>query len=100
MSRSIYKGPYIEASLARKITKLKKEGSDFAKIVIQTFSRRSTILPSFVGYTFEVYNGKKFIKFYVTETMVGRKLGEFSQTKVFAKHAGSKNANQKAGKKK
>lgn len=90
MARSLYKGPYVEYHLVRKILKMKKDGIDLAKNTIKTYSRRSTILPSFVGYTFEVYNGRRFIKFYVTEYMVGKKLGEFSVTRTFTKHSGDK----------
>jgi len=93
MARSKYKGPYIEASLMKKISKLRKEKTDFSNTIIQTYSRKSTIFNSFVGYTFEVYNGKKFIKFYVSKDMVGHKLGEFSNTRTFIKHAGSKTRN-------
>lgn len=89
MARSKYKGPYVASSLVKKITKLRKEG-DISKTSVKTYSRRSTILPSFVGITFEVYNGNKFIRFYTTEYMIGKKLGEFSITRTFVKHSGDK----------
>jgi len=92
MARSVYKGPYVEYHLIRKISNMKKLGLDLYNTsnIIRTYSRRSTILPSFVGMTFEVYNGKNFIKFYVVSFMVGKKLGEFSLTRKFVKHSGDK----------
>ncbi len=87
MSRSIKKGPFIDAKLMKKFEKMLK-GSD--KRPIKTWARRSTIVPEFVGYTFTVHNGKSFIPVFVTENMVGHKLGEFSPTRVFRKHAGVK----------
>ncbi len=86
MGRSLKKGPYVEESLMRKIRKSKPgEGK-----AIKTWSRRSTILPEFVGYTFAVHNGKRFLPVYVTDNMVGHKLGEFSPTRTFRKHSGPK----------
>jgi small subunit ribosomal protein S19 len=88
MARSISKGPYIDAKLEKKVLNI-NEGSS-KKSVIKTWSRRSTITPDFVGHTFAVHNGNKFIPVYVTEFMVGHKLGEFSPTRNFKSHSGSK----------
>ena len=91
MSRSIYKGPYVEHSLIRKLKKIKQQSSNSKELaIVRTYSRKSTILPSFVGMYFEVYNGRRFIKFYVNENMIGYKLGEFSPTRTFIKHSGDK----------
>ncbi len=87
MARSLKKGPYVEASLMKKVKAMNESGK---KTVIKTWSRRSTIFPDFVGHTFAVHNGKDFIPVYVTEEMVGHKLGEFSQTRKFGGHAGNK----------
>ena len=86
MARSLKKGPYVEKSLMNKVQNLNKENK---KTVIKTWSRRSTIFPEFVGHTFAVHNGKEFIPVYVTEEMVGHKLGEFALTRKFTGHAGS-----------
>ncbi|MBP2057257.1 small subunit ribosomal protein S19 [Lactobacillus colini] len=83
MSRSIKKGPFADASLLKKIEA--QEGSE-KKQVIKTWSRRSTIFPSFVGYTIAVYDGRKHVPVYVTEDMVGHKLGEFVPTRTFHGH--------------
>ena len=83
MSRSIKKGPFIDDKLLIKIQKALKSGD---RKPIKTWSRRSTITPDFVGQTISVYNGKKFLPVYVTENMVGHKLGEFAPTRVFKKH--------------
>ncbi len=83
MSRSTKKGPYIDEKL---LIKVQKAGMSGDKKPVKTWSRRSTITPDFVGITISVYNGKKFIPVYVTENMVGHKLGEFSPTRVFKKH--------------
>ena len=83
MARSIWKGPFVDMTLIKKATKVSESGR---KEVIKTWSRRSTILPQFVGLTFGVYNGKKFIPVLVNENMVGHKLGEFSPTRVFKGH--------------
>lgn len=83
MSRSTKKGPYIDEKLMKKVQMMIKSGE---KKPIKTWSRRSTIAPEFVGVTMSVYNGKKFIPVYVTENMVGHKLGEFSPTRVFKRH--------------
>ena len=87
MARSLKKGPYVEESLLKKVQNMNKENK---KTVIKTWSRRSTIFPDFVGHTFAVHNGKDFIPVYITEEMVGHKLGEFSQTRKFTGHAGNK----------
>ena len=88
MSRSLKKGPYIEAKLESKITAMTEGKSK--KGVIKTWSRRSTISPDFVGHTFAVHNGNKFIPVYVTEFMVGHKLGEFAPTRNFRGHSSKK----------
>lgn len=87
MARSIKKGPFIEESLLKWVNRV-KEGKH--KGVIKTWSRASTILPDMVGMTFAVHNGKKFNPVFVTENMVGHKLGEFSPTRTFKGHAGKK----------
>jgi small subunit ribosomal protein S19 len=89
MPRSLKKGPYIEPSLLKKVLDAKNANSNK---VIKTWSRRSTILPEMVGITFAVHNGKKFIPVFVSENMVGHKLGEFSPTRTFWGHAGDKKA--------
>ena len=83
MSRSIWKGPFVDITLIKKAEKVSESGR---KEVIKTWSRRSTIIPQFVGLTFGVYNGHKFIPVSVTENMVGNKLGEFSPTRIFKGH--------------
>jgi len=83
MGRSLKKGPFIEQHLLEKIDKINASGS---KKPIKTWSRRSTIVPDFVGHTFLVHNGKLFNSVFVTENMVGHKLGEFSPTRIFKKH--------------
>lgn len=88
MARSISKGPYVDAKLERKVLAI-VEGKA-KKGVIKTWSRRSTITPDFVGQTFAVHNGNKFIPVYVTEYMVGHKLGEFAPTRNFKSHSGNK----------
>ena len=87
MARSLKKGPFADEHLLKKVDKLNQENK---KEVIKTYSRRSTIFPSFVGHTFAVHNGKDFIPVYVTEDMVGHKLGEFAATRKFGGHAGQK----------
>ena len=87
MARSLKKGPFADKHLLDKVDKLNKDNK---KEVIKTYSRRSTIFPSFVGHTFAVHNGKDFIPVYVTEEMVGHKLGEFAMTRKFGGHAGQK----------
>lgn len=96
MGRSIKKGPYVDNSLETKIIAMTEGRSK--KGVIKTWSRRSTITPDFVGHTFAVHNGNKFIPVYVTENMVGHKLGEFSPTRTYRGHAGNRK-DLKTGKK-
>ncbi len=83
MPRSIWKGPFVEKTLIKKAKKTQESGK---REVIKTWSRRSTIMPDFVGLTFGVYNGQKFIPVTVTENMVGHKFGEFSPTRIFKGH--------------
>lgn len=87
MPRSVKKGPYIELKLLRKIDQLNKSNQ---KKIIKTWSRASTIIPDFVGHTIAVHNGNKMIPVYITENMVGHKLGEFSPTRIFRGHPGTK----------
>lgn len=87
MARSIKKGPYVFDRLLAKVQKLNETGK---KEVVKTYSRRSTIFPDFVGHTIAVHNGKEFIPVYITEDMVGHKLGEFALTRKFGGHAGQK----------
>ena len=87
MARSLKRGPFADSYLLKKVDKLNESNK---KEVIKTYSRRSTIFPSFVGHTFAVHNGKDFIPVYVTEEMVGHKLGEFAATRKFGGHAGQK----------
>ncbi len=87
MARSIKKGPYVEESLLEKIRRAQASGD---KSVIKTWSRRSTITPELIGFTFAVHNGKKFIPVFVTENMVGHKLGEFASTRIFFSHSGDR----------
>jgi small subunit ribosomal protein S19 len=83
MSRSVWKGPFVEESLIRKVEKQK---TDPKKMPIKTWSRKSTIIPEFIGVSFLIYNGKKFIPVTISEDMVGHKLGEFSPTRTFFGH--------------
>ena len=85
MARSLKKGPFIDDSLQNKIESLNRKND---KKIVKTWSRRSTISPDFVGHTLAVHNGKKFIPVFVTENMVGHKLGEFSPTRTFRAHSG------------
>ena len=87
MSRSLKKGPFADEHLLKKVDALNASGE---KAVIKTWSRRSTIFPSFVGHTFAVHDGRKHVPVYVTEDMVGHKLGEFAPTRTFKGHAGEK----------
>ena len=89
MPRSLKKGPYIDPKLEKKVNEM---GKGTKKKVIKTWSRRSTISPLFVGYTFAVHNGNKFIPVFVSENMVGHKLGEFSPTRIFRQHSGDRKA--------
>jgi len=93
MARSVWKGPFVDLHLLKKVEAALE--SDKANVVIQTWSRRSTILPQMVGITFNVYNGQKFIPVYVSEDMVGHKLGEFAPTRTYYGHAADKKAKRK-----
>jgi small subunit ribosomal protein S19 len=84
MPRSIKKGPYVDEKLRKRIADMNRRGD---KRVLKTWSRRSTVVPEFVGHTFAVHNGNKFIPIYVTENMVGHKLGEFAPTRTFRGHS-------------
>ena len=86
MSRSLKKPPFVHYKLAKRVTDMQKAGK---KTVLKTWSRASTVTPEFVGITFAVHNGNKFIPVYVTENMVGHKLGEFAPTRTFRGHAGN-----------
>jgi len=88
MSRSLKKGPYIDHNLERKVLQMNESGK---KSVIKSWSRASMISPDFVGHTVAVHNGNKFIPVFITENMVGHKLGEFAPTRTFRGHAGKKN---------
>ena len=85
MGRSLKKGPFVDGHLLQKIEKMEKSGK---KQVIKTWSRRSTIIPEMIGYTFAVHNGRKHIPIFISENMVGHKLGEFSHTRIFKGHGG------------
>ena len=93
MARSVKKGPYVVESLVAKVDAMNERNE---KKVIKTWSRASTIIPDFVGHTFAVHNGNKFIPVYVTENMVGHKLGEFAPTRLFRGHTGNKATDKKA----
>ncbi len=90
MARSLKKGPFVDSHLLRKVLVANEAGSKAANKVIKTWSRRSTIIPEFIGLTFAVHNGKKFIPVYVTDNMIGMKLGEFSLTRTFWGHGADK----------
>ena len=96
MPRSLKKGPFVDEHLLKKVRKAKESGE---KKVIKTWSRRSTIIPEMVGLTFAVHNGRKFIPVFVTENMVGHKLGEFAPTRTFYGHGGDKKSKVKKGSK-
>ncbi len=85
MARSVKKGPFVDQSLLRRVALSRESGQNAP--VIKTWSRRSTVMPDFIGLTFAVHNGKKFIPVYITEEMVGHKLGEFSPTRTYYGHA-------------
>ena len=87
MGRSIKKGPYVQAVLLKRVKEMNEAGE---KRVLKTWSRSSTIFPDFVGHTFAVHDGRKHVPVYVTEDMVGHKLGEFAPTRTFKGHAGAK----------
>ena len=89
MARSIYKGPFVDPSLRKKVVRAREAGSHK---VIKTWSRRSTIVPDMIGLTFAVHNGRQFIPVYVTEQMIGHKLGEFAPTRTFKGHAADRKA--------
>ncbi|MFZ3123090.1 MAG: 30S ribosomal protein S19 [Thermodesulfovibrionales bacterium] len=89
MPRSLKKGPFVDEKLMKKVRTMIESGD---KKIIKTWSRRSTVVPDFIGYTFAVHNGRKFIPVYVTENMVGHKLGEFSLTRTFKGHSKSEKA--------
>ena len=93
MSRSLKKGPFIDTPLLEKLEAMNRANE---KKVIKTWSRRSTVVPEMVGHTMAVHNGKKFIPVYVTENMVGHKLGEFSPTRLFRGHTGANKVDKKA----
>jgi small subunit ribosomal protein S19 len=90
VSRSVKKGPFVETKLYKRIEAMNEKND---KKVIKTWSRASTIFPEFVGHTIAVYDGRKHVPVYVTEDMVGHKLGEFSPTRIFRGHSGSKTSN-------
>ena len=92
MSRSIKKGPYVQPALLKRVDEMTAAGE---KRVLKTWSRSSTIFPQFVGHTFAVHDGRKHVPVYVTEDMVGHKLGEFAPTRTFRGHAGEKAAASK-----
>jgi len=91
VARSIKKGPFYDEYLLKRVDKLRETGR---KELVKTWSRRSTIIPDFVGYTFGVHNGRKFIPVLVTENMVGHKFGEFSPTRTFYNHGGDKKSSR------
>lgn len=95
MARSLKKGPYIEEKLLKKVDNLNQT---LDKKVVKTWSRRSTVIPEMVGHTIAVHNGRKFIPIYITENMVGFKLGEFAATRKFLSHAGSKKSEKSSRK--
>jgi small subunit ribosomal protein S19 len=92
MPRSVWKGPFVDGYLFDKVEALRASGRND---IIRTWSRRSTIMPDFVGLTFAVHNGKKFVPVYVTENMVGHKLGEFSPTRTYTGHGADKKAKRR-----
>ena len=95
MTRSVWKGPFVDGYLLKKVDTQRASGKNQP---IKTWSRRSTILPHFIGLTFAVHNGKKFIPVLVTDNMIGHKLGEFAPTRTFTGHAGDKKADKGAKK--
>ena len=94
MARSLKKGPFVDAHLLKKVAAIQGEANKASK-VIKTWSRRSTVVPEFIGITFAVHNGKKFIPVYVTDNMIGHKLGEFSITRTFTGHGSDKKVTKK-----
>jgi len=95
MARSLKKGPFVDKHLVKKVEEMTKTNAKTR--TIKTWSRRSTILPEFLGFTFLVHNGRKFVAVFVTENMVGHKLGEFSPTRTFHGHSGEKKVKVAAG---
>ncbi|BDB95944.1 30S ribosomal protein S19 [Candidatus Hydrogenosomobacter endosymbioticus] len=95
MARSVWKGPFVDECLLKKVEMLKKSGRNDQ---IKTWSRRSSVLPQFVGCTFQVHNGRKFIPVFVTENMIGHKLGEFAPTRTFHGHSSDSKSGKKGGK--
>ena len=93
MARSVKKGPFVHDSLVKRVQAMNSRNE---KRVVKTWSRASTVVPDFVGHTFAVHNGNKFIPVYVTENMVGHKLGEFAPTRLFRGHTGQKAVDKKA----
>ena len=93
MARSVKKGPFVQDALLKRVTGMNGRNE---KKVVKTWARSSTVLPEFVGHTFAVHNGNKFIPVYVTENMVGHKLGEFAPTRLFRGHTGQKAVDKKA----
>jgi len=93
MARSVKKGPFVQEALLKRVLELNERND---KKVVKTWSRASTILPEFVGHTFAVHNGNKFVPVYATENMVGHKLGEFAPTRLFRGHSGKLVADKKA----
>ena len=87
MGRSVKKGPFVQPKLMQRVVEMNQKGE---KIVLKTWSRSSTIFPEFVGHTFAVHDGRKHVPVYITESMVGHKLGEFAPTRTFKGHAGDK----------
>ena len=96
MSRSVRKGPFVDDHIMERVVEAQRSSR---KPVVKTWSRRSTIVPEMIGLTFAVHNGRKFIPVFVTENMVGHKLGEFSPTRTFHGHAADRKARKVAGKK-
>jgi small subunit ribosomal protein S19 len=94
MARSVKKGPFVHESLLKRVGSMNSRNE---KRVVKTWSRASTVIPDFVGHTFAVHNGNKFIPVYVTENMVGHRLGEFAPTRLFRGHTGAKATDKKAG---
>ena len=90
MGRSVKKGPFVQPALMKRVQEMNKSGE---KRILKTWSRASTIFPDFVGHTFAVHDGRKHVPVYVTEDMVGHKLGEFAPTRTFRGHVGSKSSN-------
>jgi len=91
LPRSIKKGPFVDASLLKKVDSQSVDD----RRPIKTWSRRSTVIPEFIGYTFAVHNGRRFLPIYVTENMVGHKLGEFAPTRTFQSHSGGRKSDSK-----